>query len=127
MSEPKPVSRVVELVPRTSDTEPMVGIIPRDYSKRQCDHGSFKVDTHDRRVKCGHCGIELDAMHVLVLIAESESRRRWFIESAENHTRKESEKTIKAAVIALGKRGVNPERFAELYGKYCEGEVTGDD
>ena len=111
-------ARVIELVPRTDHTEPMVAVKKPDYSKLECDHGNFRVDTHNRTVECGKCGQPLDAMHVLTLIAKSESRRRWMLESFENHVREENEKTIKAAVIALGKRNVDPERFAVLYEKY---------
>jgi hypothetical protein len=116
-------ARVIELVPRDC-TEPMVAVKKRDFSKRECDHGNFRVDTHNRTVECGKCGQPLDAMHVLTLIAQSESRRRWMLESYENHVRKENEKTIKAAVIALGKRDVGPERFADLYEKYVSGPTS---
>lgn len=117
----KPASEsghVIELVPRTDCTTPMVALKPRDWSQRECDHGNFLVNSHDRTVECGKCRQKLDAMHVLTLIAQSESRRRWMQEAAENHVRKENEKTIKAAVIALGKRKVDPAKFAELYEKY---------
>lgn len=116
-----PQSRVIEMVPRTADTEPTVSIKPTDWTKRACVHGGFKVNSNDRTVECGKCNQQLDAMHVLILIANSESRRRWMKESAENHERKENEKTIKAAVINLGKRGVDPEKFSELYQKYAVG------
>jgi hypothetical protein len=118
-------ARVIELVPRTDRSEPVVGDKPRDWSKRECDHGNFQVDRHNRTVQCGKCTQQLDAMHVLCLIAHSESLRRHMQESFENHVRKESEKTIKAAVIALSKRNVDPEKFAELYDKYvATGEAT---
>lgn len=117
------LGKVIQFVAPTSST-PMVAIEPPDYSQRRCDHSNFLVHQENRTVKCGKCQREMDAMHVLILIASSETRRRWFKTAAEEHDRKESAKTIKAAVINLGKRGITPEKFLELYQKY-EAEFSG--
>lgn len=60
LSMDNPSARVIELVPRTSDTEPVLSVKPPDYSKRKCEHGNFKVDTSERQVFCGFCKREME-------------------------------------------------------------------
>lgn len=108
-------ARVIEF--KTPTGEAMVELKHAGYHQA-CEHAQFKVDDKNRTVECGKCGRELDAMHVLVLIAFSERRQAWIRENREVQTRKAAGKTIKAAVIALRKRSITPERFAILYEKY---------
>ena len=117
----EPSGRVIEFKPADTSSAPLVDIKPKDWTKHPCNHGKFQVDPDNRTVQCGHCNQQLDAMHVLCLIAHSESRRRYWVTSAEEHNRKECAKTIKFAVIALGKRKVDPQKFAVLYEKYVNG------